>query len=90
MQAIKDEILGTGESDDEEGDGEEGDEDESGSEEEEQEQQKMQIQVRQPPMFLCCPHVVVAVIMYRHCSVLPAIQRVATQHSDQLDVSTMC
>ncbi|KAL3147436.1 hypothetical protein ABBQ38_014499 [Trebouxia sp. C0009 RCD-2024] len=43
-KAIKDEILGTGESDDEEGDGEEGDEDESGSEEEEQEQQKMQIQ----------------------------------------------
>ena len=52
VQAIKDEILGTGESDGEEDDGEEGDEDESGSEEEEQEQQKMQIQVWQPPVFL--------------------------------------
>lgn len=56
VQAIKDEILGTGESDDEEGDGEEGDEDESGSEEEEQEQQKMQIQVWQPRSSLYCPH----------------------------------
>ena len=45
-QAIKDEILGTGESEgDEEDDGEEGDEEESGSEDEEQEQQQMQIQV---------------------------------------------
>ena len=62
MQAIKDEILGTGESDDEQGDGEEGSEDESGSEEEEQEQQKMQIQVRQPCMSLC-GHTSVAVVV---------------------------
>ncbi len=48
LQAIKDEILGTGESSDEEDDGEEGSEDESGSEDEEQAQQKMEIQV------LCC------------------------------------
>ena len=47
LQAIKDEILGTGESDDEGDDEEEGSEDESSSEDEEQEQQKMQIQVCQ-------------------------------------------
>ena len=46
VQAIKDEILGVGGSEDEEDDdGEEGSEDASESEDEEQEQQKMQIQV---------------------------------------------
>ena len=49
LQAIKDEILGTGESSGDEDDGEEGSEDESGSEEDEQEQQKMQIQVSSCP-----------------------------------------
>lgn len=53
LQAIKDEILGTGESDDEDNDGEEGSEDESGSEEEQQEQQKMQIQVWQFSVCSC-------------------------------------
>ena len=53
IQAIKDEILGTGESEgDEDDDGEEGNEEESGSEDEEQEQQQMQIQVCQLHRFI--------------------------------------
>ena len=70
LQAIKDEILGVGDSEGEEDDGEEGDEDASESEDEEQEQQKMQIQV-------CCTPAAATALLYVRplalCSAVPAL-----------------